>query len=1207
MGNCCGPGPSTNPGAVLDRVISQASNDDDCLLYKLAHFKKGGELVEAYNIGGAIEVEKLVREQFGILMYKDGKGQIISRTEYLRWKFRNQKHVVIPVEASSVTDPLAKWNDHEACWQMQYRGSLGETLLHVLIICDTRLHTRLARILLKCFPKLALDVVEGEEYLGASCLHLAIAYNNSDLVHLLVECGAHLDQRATGSFFLPRDQQRLKPAKNTDYEGLAYLGEYPLAWAACMNSESVYNLLLEEGADPDWQDSFGNMILHMVVITDQLGMYGYALRHPRVVASNGITNYQGLTPLTLACRLGRASVFREMLELSCREFWRYSNITCSAYPLNALDTIMPDGRTNWNSALFMILAGSKEEHLDMLDGGIIQRLLEEKWKTFAQNQFLKRISMAMVHLMLVSIAVYLRPSDRRKSLLTYNDAREVIRMGFEVASLFASVFYLVFQQGEEIKNQGFITFTKQLPSSPPKMVFLVSNFCLLLCIPFRLKGDIKTEEAILGITMVGMWFFLMFFAGAIKLTGPFVTMVYSMITGDMLTFGIIFVIFLLGFSQSFYYLFKSHPNANLTLFEEYHTTWMALYQMTLGSYDYSLLSGTGYPNMSKAVFIIFMILVPILLLNMLIAMMGNTYSQVIERSEKEWIKQWAKLVVALERSVSQEDAKKYIQEYSIKLSGTDPSNEVRGVMVIKTKSKTRANQRKGAVSNWKRVGKVTINALKKRGMTGEEMRQIMWGHRNSICTPQNVTPRQQSVEIGMSPLVGAPVVDPAGLLQAGIDVAMDQIAFSSIDPQTGNTLTPTPPSQNPSLLSPTGAVIASTVQPVSITPNKNEQKLQQSTSVNTTAATVSSLSAPGTVATVSSSSSLTPTSPAGIIPSPTPTTSIVASHVTPDIEKSPMPQPKGRKRNLKFGLKPNIMIFSDERDLLKVNMDADDSESDEFYDFNSFATIVPQPLKPTGRKSITSVPSNLSSSLEETEDSRRSGDENDKQKKRTPALKSPGVVNFAFEPEEFPVTDIQITKMAVGSSGLSAGIILKPPQLDYDNTVDDLKRGKPSRPKTARVKAPKTKTKPPEPSSSTEALISEQSSSPPPSLSPESLSPPNVQDLEQKLLPEAEKQPVETKEEAAAIFPSKSSDSSDKEKEKKRKKKIHTGRSKSAKNGNKVEPSGSKSKQSGDEATDDAAEKPRPITANSANDRWSTQGISNMNNLVAWDRPEDDI
>ena len=40
--------------------------------------------------------------------------------------------------------------------------------------------------------------------------------------------------------------------------------------------------------------------------------------------------------------------------------------------------------SDWNSALMMILNGKKDEHLDMLEGGIIQRLLEEKWQTFAR-------------------------------------------------------------------------------------------------------------------------------------------------------------------------------------------------------------------------------------------------------------------------------------------------------------------------------------------------------------------------------------------------------------------------------------------------------------------------------------------------------------------------------------------------------------------------------------------------------------------------------------------------------------------------------------------------------------------------------------------------------------------------------------------------------------------------------------------------------
>ncbi|XP_043278629.1 uncharacterized protein iav isoform X1 [Venturia canescens] len=774
--SCRGRDSQVNAGSILDRVISQASNEDQCLLYRLANYKKGGELIEAYTKGGQPEVERLMREQFGILMYADGKGQSINRAEYLRWKYRDIDYVVLPIEASlSRFDPLAKWSDHEACWQMQYRGSLGETLLHVLIICDTRMHTRIARILLKCFPRLAIDVVEGEEYLGAGALHLAIAYANNELVQDLVEAGALVSQRATGSFFLPRDQQLQRSSRNTDYEGLAYLGEYPLAWAACCANESVYNLLLDSGADPDEQDSFGNMILHMVVVCDKLDMFGYALRHPKLPARNGIANNAGLTPLTLACQLGRAEVFREMLELSAREFWRYSNITCSAYPLNALDTLLPDGRTNWNSALFIILNGTKEEHLDMLDGGIIQRLLEEKWKTFARLQFLKRLIILVFHLTSLSLAVYLRPANVEADMLAWPE--ELVDVGRTIAesvTVIGVLSYILIQLGGEVVNIGLISFLKQLSHEPAKFIFLLSNILILACIPYRLVGDRHSEDAILVIAVPGSWFLLMFFAGAVRLTGPFVTMVYSMITGDMLTFGIIYMVVLFGFSQSFYFLYKGFPGVKSSLYSSYHSTWMALFQITLGDYSYSDLSYTTYPNLSKTVFAIFMVLVPILLLNMLIAMMGNTYAHVIEQSEKEWMKQWAKIVVSLERAVSQQDAHNYLQEYSIKLGpGDDPNNpasEQRGVMVIKSKSKTRARQRKGAVANWKRVGKVTINELRKRGMTGEELRCIMWG-RASFSTPVRASPNIGELEMGASSGV-------AGGFGDALTAALDVMVFA---------------------------------------------------------------------------------------------------------------------------------------------------------------------------------------------------------------------------------------------------------------------------------------------------------------------------------------------------------------------------------------------------------------------------------------------
>lgn len=47
--------------------------------------------------------------------------------------------------------------------------------------------------------------------------------------------------------------------------------------------------------------------------------------------------------------------------------------------------------------------GTKEEHLDMLDGGIIQRLLEEKWKTFARVPVYMRVLFYVTHFFLESV------------------------------------------------------------------------------------------------------------------------------------------------------------------------------------------------------------------------------------------------------------------------------------------------------------------------------------------------------------------------------------------------------------------------------------------------------------------------------------------------------------------------------------------------------------------------------------------------------------------------------------------------------------------------------------------------------------------------------------------------------------------------------------------------------------------------------------
>lgn len=112
------------------------------------------------------------------------------------------------------------------------------------------------------------------------------------------------------------------------------------------------------------------------------------------------------------------------------------------------------------------------------------------------------------------------------------------------------------------------------------------------------------QQTVLSLYLVHI--LIIVFYRAIRLTGPFVTMVYSMITGDMLTFGIIYMVVLFGFCQSFYFLYKGFPGVKSSLYSSYHSTWMALFQITLGDYNVSHHSSPINHRFIVAIFFFFL-------------------------------------------------------------------------------------------------------------------------------------------------------------------------------------------------------------------------------------------------------------------------------------------------------------------------------------------------------------------------------------------------------------------------------------------------------------------------------------------------------------------------------------------------------------------------------------------------------------------------
>lgn len=127
---------------------------------------------------------------------------------------------------------------------------------------------------------------------------MGIVNENIRIVKLLLDYGANVHERCLGSFFLPSDQKdsanvsirkvfdKIKMnhaefdhidlkcnhlnALDTNYDGYAYWGEYPLSFAVCLGLSDCYKLLLAKGANPNKQDSNGNATLHMAVIADRI-------------------------------------------------------------------------------------------------------------------------------------------------------------------------------------------------------------------------------------------------------------------------------------------------------------------------------------------------------------------------------------------------------------------------------------------------------------------------------------------------------------------------------------------------------------------------------------------------------------------------------------------------------------------------------------------------------------------------------------------------------------------------------------------------------------------------------------------------------------------------------------------------------------------------------------------------------------------------
>ncbi|XP_067662340.1 transient receptor potential cation channel subfamily V member 5-like isoform X4 [Haliotis asinina] len=706
-----------NTSVVATGVKNQADNDSK-QLYQLVNVKGGGELVELMKRArwtkNYKEIDEKLKNEVKGFLYNDGKGKKVPIVDLImaRNNDRQKSKIKVGKEKQKKAKELAMidmilqdgestgtYMQHkpqerkyrEVCWNLESRGQVGETILHLCLLNSSAIHADLAKRLLRLYPQLINDIYNGEEYYGENCLHMVITNEDPAMVKFLLDLGADYHGRCCGNFFCPDDQKDsrtdsldhewVQVCEKTNYEGHVYLGEYPLSFAACLGQEECVRLLLAKGADPNLQDNNGNTVMHMLVIHDKKEMFD--LLHG-LGARLDIKNRQGLTPLTLASKLARKDMYEHILEIEREVFWLFGNVTCAGYPLDEIDTISSTGEINKDSALNLIVYGEEEGHLDMMDG-LVVNLLKEKWKTFARFRFYRRFLCFGLYFLTFVVAFALRPG---KDLCAYTNSTttlhgcnpssenrtmnpcyllqpyrtsDIVRLVLESMVLVGAMVY-VFLAMKEIYHQGFRIFFTTLRGAPAKALFLCSCIFVVMMLPGRAFCSHEYEDIMGVLAILCTAPYSLFFCRGFRIVGPFVVMIYKMIKGDLLRFFIIYAVFVIGFSQAMFIVFRG---VTATVFADAGGAIMGMFVMSLGQFGdiYDSFVETQYPIMGKILFMAYMIMVTLLLVNMLIAMMGNTY-QVVSETQKEWFRQWAKIVLVVEQSVTTDERRQQQIKYS---------------------------------------------------------------------------------------------------------------------------------------------------------------------------------------------------------------------------------------------------------------------------------------------------------------------------------------------------------------------------------------------------------------------------------------------------------------------------------------------------------------------------------------------------------------
>ncbi|KAJ3067167.1 hypothetical protein HDU98_009629 [Podochytrium sp. JEL0797] len=437
-----------------------------------------------------------------------------------------------------------------------------------------------------------------------------------------------------------------------------YFGQTILQFAtASQRRVEIMKYLVENAFDPadlTAVDFHGNNVMHTLAFHGDIDieLYNYLRARNLSDIKEGTTEIDihmarnlktRMTPFQMGISRGHQSIIETMKVIR----WEFGPNRQYSVDIQDIDPLQPDldasndgkSKTWKRSSASALELAVKINNKAVITNRVFESILRWKWDLYARKKFMLRFFFTGLSIASFMVALALQPVSMRERRDYFGDelagvGANVVRLTMEICAIGGSILIL---------RQKYFLYCACVAALPVvRFAFVSANSDTIL----------DVENVLFGLGAILGCLHLMSFSKGFERVGPLVVIFRRIIFEDFVQWLYLFVSITAGFSAALFLQMREVPLKDWDSFLG-STLWTVRFIFAQAAFDD--FREARLPGYTELLFLVYGFVVIVLLVNVLIAQLVETFKEVDRDSKREWKVQLASLILDIDLSLSDKE------------------------------------------------------------------------------------------------------------------------------------------------------------------------------------------------------------------------------------------------------------------------------------------------------------------------------------------------------------------------------------------------------------------------------------------------------------------------------------------------------------------------------------------------------------------------